>query len=206
MPKDKSKPAEPKAEEKKPEEIAEEAEPKAEEKPKEKGVLFWGRIRVDTSAGPVFYDDPGEVPEGAHYNLLEAEFPKIEYPKGSKKSLKIFGAKRIDDKNIIAFLILKNKPTPKAGLGKGSKMGGLLYKPEEVVEQGYMTEQELKDAAVKNIPPKWYREPHEPPPPLSMLPDSELDKLALKHNVKNFDITATRWDKIRALQAYYESR
>jgi|GEM_PF-3495300 len=201
MPKDKSKPA-PEAEV----ENQEPVEAEAKEAPKEKGVLFWGRIRVDMSAGPVFYDDPGEVPPGTAYNQLQAEFPKIEYPKGSNKSLKIFGAKRIDDRMIVAYLILKNKPAPKAGLGKGSKMGSLLYDPKEVVAGGYMTEAELKAAAVKNKAPSWYRAPTEPAPDFNMLPDPELDRWAMRNNVKQYDTSAGRWDKIRALQAHCKSR
>jgi len=171
--------------------------------PLPEGVLFWHRRRVETAAGPVYYDDPKLFPANAPIPM--AEYARIEYPKGSGQTLKIHGARRINDRNVIAYLVLTHKK-PKPVNAPGPKAGALLYEGKEIVGQGFMTEEELKDAAERNIPPDWYRPPNEPAPNFNMFPDSELDRWATQNNVHNYDFSAKRWEKIGRLNLYCKNR
>jgi len=178
------------------EEIAEE---KAQ--PKQEGVLFWHRRRLETSNGPQYFDNPDECP--AHASIAEAKFLRIKDPENPTRPLIIHGSRRIKDRMIAAYLILKNKPAAKSAMGKGSKVGALLYDPDEVIGNGIMTRDELKAAAVMSIAPEWYRAPDAPPPNLSGMPESELDKLARENNVKKYDVASTIFDKRARLGDFF---
>jgi len=169
--------------------------------PKPDGVLFWHRLRAETSVGPRYFDDPAKAPAGA--KIPEATFLRINDPDNPGKPLTIRGSRRIKDKNIIVYLILKNKPTAKAS--GGSKIGSILYDPDEVVESGAMTREELKNAAVKSIAPKWYTDPAAPPPNIEASPESELDRMARERNIPKYDLKATIFEKKARIVEFFKT-
>jgi len=174
-------------------------------KPDEEGVKFWHRRRAETAAGPVWFDNPEDAPAGA--TIGESSYVRIAYPRGSTKILEIHGSKRINDRHIVAYLIMKNKAPGRAGMGKGkSKSGRLLYDPEEVVAKGYMTKEELERCAVHNEPPEWYRPPMEPMPNVRAMNEVNLDRLAREKGIAKYNPEWNIWEKQTYLDQWFRSQ
>ncbi len=168
------------------------------------GVLFWLRLRVDGAGGPPrYFDRPEDVPE----KLLpksyapDIEFLRIEYPPGSGNHLRFHGSRRIADREVIIALLIKSKPKTTG------KTGHLLYDATEVLEQGWLTPEELHTAAVGSVHPD--KDPlgtMTPPPDFAMLSESELDKFAKENKVYqlvDYEVTDSKVRKEQALARYH---
>lgn len=173
-------------------------------------VVFWHRLRSEGLNGPDYHEDPTTAPPGCLMPV--ADFARIEYPRGSGKSLIIRGAREIDDKHIIAYLIVKSKPSGRAvrkdalgGIVK-AKAGVLLYNAKQVIANGFMSKEELDRAANHSEFPEWYVSPMAPAPNFSGMPETELDKWAHAANVPKYDVRANIYDKIKRLQQFIKSR
>lgn len=173
--------------------------------PDKEGVLFWHRRRAESAAGPIWYDRPEDAPAGA--TIGESSYVRIAYPRGSTKILEILGSRRINDRHVVAYLIVKNKAPAASGLGKGnSKSGRLLYDPKEVVEKGYMTQAELERAAVHGEFPSWYVAPQEPLPNFGAMNEVNLDRYAREKGLAKYNPEWSIWEKQTFLDQWARSR
>ncbi len=170
------------------EETAAATEPETPEASEEeiKGVLFVRPARQDgPNMTPRYYDPRKEdVPPGARTGSVE--YRRIADPDNPKIPLTIHSSKRIKNRQIVRYLLNKNRP---ANL-KATTRGILLYDPQEVVDQGIITAVELE--ALNAGKPL---DDCAPPPPiknLGLMTTEAIDRWAMDREIPGYNITWSR--------------
>jgi hypothetical protein len=148
---------------------------------------------------PRYYNPKYETPP-PEARTGEIGFPRIADPDNPRKFLVIKSSKRIKDHAVVRYLAKKYY-----GAQLKPKSGTLMYDPEEVITQGYLTRDEL-DGLAKGIDPDDGKKPPEPYKNFGLMTAEKLDRYALDRAIPGYPFNGTRLAREACVKKWQESK